>query len=90
MRGEQTNDEDEDGDRNLGPQPIAKLLEELGLSHHDVVEASTEQITHKMVSKAGKGRRLSRGVQVKILNAVNAASKQRFGLSELFNYVGRF
>lgn len=88
MRGELTNEEGEE-ERNLGPQPVARLLEELGLSHHDVVAASTEQITHKMVAKAGKGRRLSRKVQVKILNAVNAAAKQRFGLSELFNYTGR-
>jgi hypothetical protein len=77
-------------ERDLGEQPLFRLMAEKGLKSHDLVAASTEQITHKMVAKAGKGRRLSRGVQVKILNAVNAAAKQRFGLSELFNYVGRF
>jgi len=59
----------------LNPSP--KLLEELGLSRSRRRCGVHEQITHKMVAKAGKGRRLSRGVQVKILNAVNAASKQR-------------
>jgi hypothetical protein len=80
---------DGEEERNLGPQPIAQLLEALALSHHDLVAASTEQITHKMVAKAAKGRRLSRKVQVKVLNALNAAAKQRFALSELFNYSGR-
>jgi hypothetical protein len=88
MRGELTNDE-EDGERNLGPQPIAKLLEELGLSHHDVVAASPEQLTHKMVSKAGKGRRLTRNVQMKVLRALNAASGRQFVLADLFSYIGR-
>ncbi|MBU6300201.1 MAG: hypothetical protein KGS60_01495 [Verrucomicrobia bacterium] len=79
----------DDGDLNLGPQPIARLLADLSLSHHDLVAASTEQITHKMVARAAKGRRLSRKVQVKVLNALNAAAKQRFALSDLFNYAGR-
>jgi hypothetical protein len=87
MRGELTNDED-DEERNLGPQPVARLLEELKLSHHDVVAASTEQLTHKMVSKAGKGRRLTRNVQMKVLRAVNTASGQQFALNDLFNYTG--
>lgn len=79
----------DDDERNLGPQPIGRLLQDLSLSHHDVVSASTEQITHKMVAKAAKGRRLSRKVQVKILNALNTAARQRFALSDLFTYTGR-
>ncbi len=75
-------------DLNLGPQPVGRLLEELGLSHHDVVAASAEQITHKMVAKAAKGRRLTRNVQGKVLRAVNAASGRSFALSDLFTYSG--
>jgi hypothetical protein len=89
MRGELTND-DEDGERNLGPQPVARLLEELKLSHHDVVAASAEQLTHKMVSRASKGRRLTRNVQMKVLRALNAASGQQFSLPDLFTYTGHF
>jgi hypothetical protein len=73
-------------ERDLGPQPIAGLMEKHGLKAHDVVAASTEQITHKMVSRACKGRRLSRNVQLKILRALNAAAEQAYGLGDLFTY----
>jgi hypothetical protein len=75
-----------DIERNLGGQPIARLMQELGLKPHDLVAASTGQITHKMVSRACKGRRLTPRVQVKILNALNRASAKTCTLSDLFNY----
>ena len=71
---------------NLGPQPIIELLEKHKLSHHDLVAASTEQITHKMVSRACKGRKLSRRVQLKIRDALNAATEQTYKLMDLFTY----
>ena len=71
---------------NLGPQPIIELLEKHKLTHHDLVAASTEQITHKMVTRACKGRKLSRRVQLKIRNALNAASEQSYKLSDIFTY----
>ena len=71
---------------NLGPQPIVELLEKHNLSHHDLVAASTEQITHKMVNRACKGRKLSRRVQLKIRNALNAATEHSYKLSDLFTY----
>ena len=46
-------------DMNLGEQPIAKILEEYGLKTHDLVVASEVQMTHKMVQRAMKGRRLT-------------------------------
>jgi hypothetical protein len=79
-------DDANDPERNLGEQPIAGLLAELGLTPHDLVAASTEQITHKMVARARKGRRLSPHVQVKILNALNVASGRTYTLGDLFNY----
>ncbi len=75
-------------ERNLGPQPIAKLLETLGLKPHDLVAASTDQITHKMVSRACKGRRLTANVQAKVLRALNGAAGKDHQLSDLFNYRG--
>jgi hypothetical protein len=75
-----------DIERNLGEQPIARLMQELGLKPHDLVAASTEQITHKMVSRACKGRRLTPHVQTKLLNAVNRASGRTYVVSDLFNY----
>jgi len=72
--------------RDLGPQPIAKVMAELGLKAKDLVAASTEQITHKMVQRACKGRRLSPHVMTKVRNALNAAADAQFAYSDLFNY----
>jgi hypothetical protein len=73
-------------ERNLGEQPIANLLTVHQLKSHDLVTASPEQITHKMVSRACKGRRLTPHVQAKLLRALNIATGKTFALRELFNY----
>ena len=39
-------------ERNLGIQPIAKIMEKAGLKPHDLVSASDQQITHKMITRA--------------------------------------
>ncbi|MFZ0616245.1 MAG: hypothetical protein WAN16_07330 [Chthoniobacterales bacterium] len=75
-----------DQERDLGQQPLARLLTELGLKPHDLVAASTEQITHKMVQRGCKGRRLTRNVQGKLLRALNTASGNTYGLPDLFTY----
>lgn len=73
-------------DRNLGIQPIAKIMSDAGLKPHDLVSASDQQITHKMVTRACRGRRLTINTQIKILNALNNATGKNYGLSEVFNY----
>lgn len=73
-------------DRDLGPQPLAELMRHHGLSAHDLVAASTEQLTHKMVARACKGRRLTPNVQGKVLRALNAAAGREYALGELFTY----
>lgn len=75
-----------DIERNLGEQPIALIMENSGLKASDLVAASTEHITHKMVARACKGRRLTPNVQRKIRNALNTAADKEYLLSELFNY----
>ncbi|MCD6394091.1 MAG: hypothetical protein J7M40_11355 [Planctomycetes bacterium] len=75
-------------ERNLGEQPVLSIMVDHGLAGHDLVAASSDQITHKMVSRACKGRRLSRRVQLKILAALNAATEKEHSLSDLFNYPG--
>jgi len=77
---------DSKAERDLGEQPIARLMRELGLKPNDLVSNSTEQITHKMVSRAVKGRRLNPHVQRKILNALNKAAEKNYVLADLFNY----
>ena len=64
----------------------AVLMAERGLKPHDLVEASAEQITHKMVSKACKGRRLTPNVQGKVLRALNIVTGESYTLTDLFNY----
>lgn len=73
-------------ERNLGIQPIADLLQQLQLKTHDLVAASDEQLTHKMVSRAVKGRRLTRNTQLKVLRALNMAANADFETAQLFNY----
>lgn len=73
-------------ERNMGEQPVAKIMLEHGLKAHDLVAASTEQITHKMVSRACKGRRLTPNVQLKIRNALAQCTGRQLSLAELFTY----
>jgi hypothetical protein len=75
-----------DTERNMGAQPIADIMAQHNLKPHDVVAASSEQITHKMLSRACKGRRLTPNVQSKILRALNAATGRHYALSDLFTY----
>ena len=73
-------------ERNLGEQPVARIMAAAGLKPHDLVRASRVPLTHKMVSRACKGRLLTPNVQGKILDALNAATMKSYGLSDLFNY----
>ena len=73
-------------ERNFGSQPLLKIMNEFRLKSHDMVEISTEQITHKMVTRAIKGRRLTSNVQYKILRALNRATGNDYSLKDLFNY----
>jgi hypothetical protein len=75
-----------DQERNLGVQPIAAILAKRSLKSNDLVIASTEHITHKMVSRACKGRRLTPNVQGKILRALDKATGETFAMTDLFTY----
>ena len=77
----------EDFFRNYSIDETVALMDELELSAKDLVRASTEQLTHKMVQRARKGRRLNPHVMVKVRNAMSAASEREFTLTELFTYV---
>jgi len=73
-------------ERNLGEQPIAALMESLNLKPHDIVAASTVQMTHKMVARAMKGRRLTPNVKCKVRDALNLAGGTSHTVADLFNY----
>ncbi|MCF7837379.1 MAG: hypothetical protein K9N49_02000 [Candidatus Marinimicrobia bacterium] len=72
--------------RNLGPQPLAKLLAERGLKPADLVAAVPVGLTFKMLARACKGRRLTRHAQTTVLTAFNRAAGTNLALRELFTY----
>mgnify|MGYP001478947690 CR=1 FL=1 len=72
---------------DLGIQPLDALMTQNGLSNHALVAASTEQLSHKVVQKARKGRRLTARAKTKILNALHLAlPEKKFAHRDLFNY----
>lgn len=73
-------------DRNLGEQPLAALMVQHALKPHDVVSASERQMTHKMVTRAMKGRRLTANSKQKVLLAINLATGRSYKMTDLFNY----
>ena len=66
--------------RDLGQQPLARIMAEHGFKPNVLVINSTEQITHKMVSRAVKGRRLNLKIQYRLLNALNKAAAKQYHL----------
>ena len=73
-------------EKDLGLQPIAGFMIEHGLKPNDLVRNSTEQLTHKMVSRAAKGRRLTPKIKTKVLDALNKATGKEYSLKDIFNY----
>ncbi len=76
----------DDTARDFGPQPIADLMHQLHLKPHDLVEASTEQLTHKLVARAIKGRRLTSNSKGIVQRAMNQATGNVYKQAQLFNY----
>jgi len=77
--------EDQDT-RNFGEQPIAAIMSAAGLKAHDLVAASPVPMTHKMVARACKGRKLTPHTKAIVLNALQAATGKTFTFADLFNY----
>jgi hypothetical protein len=86
MIDDEDSDEEQGSEYDFGPQPIAEIMAKRKLKPHDLVAASTEQLTHKMVGRACKGRRLSRRVQLKVRNALNTVMEANYSLKDLFTY----
>ncbi len=77
-------------ERDFGPQPLATLLERWGLSHHDMVEVSPEQLTYKQVQRAAMGRKLTLKMKQKLARTLNFAIWGRFTNEEREEYVEYF
>ncbi|MHC4263068.1 MAG: hypothetical protein ACYSWX_11135 [Planctomycetota bacterium] len=72
--------------RDLGEQPLARLLDDAGLGAPQLVDASTDGLTHKQVQRARKGRRLTANVMGKVERAVSTALGREVARTELFDY----
>lgn len=77
---------DNERSRDLGEQPLASLMAARELKPKDLVIASTEQLTHKMVTRALKGRRLTAKAMGKVHRAMEHATSVTYSRHELFNY----
>ena len=70
-----------------GPQPLDALLTSLEYTNDDLVKSSSEQLTHKQVQKARRGKPVTANIKGKITRALNTfAGEERFTEKDLFNY----
>ena len=72
-----------------GQQPLDRFMNEADLKNNDLVKSSKEGLTHKQISKARKGRRITLRMQKKVLKAWNSLRDEGCELDDLFNYRGR-
>ena len=77
-------------ERDLGPQPLEEILKGWGLSHHELVEMSPEQLTHKQVQRASAGRKLTLKMKQKLARTLNFAVWGRLTNEEREQYVEYF
>ena len=76
-----------DTNRELGRQPLDELLTRFNLANADLVGASSEQLSFKVIQKGRTGRRLTPHAQKKILRALAALRPDHaWTLRDLFNY----
>ena len=58
-------------DRNHGPQPLDAILDHWGLTNAELVASAGEQLTHKQVQRARKGRQLTLRMMMKLTRLLN-------------------
>jgi len=57
--------------RDHGAQPLDGILQRWGLSNAQFVAAASEQLTHKQVQRARKGRQLTLHMMIKLTRILN-------------------
>ncbi len=58
-------------ERDLGVQPLDRMMSAWQIENHQMVEVSTEQLTHKQIQRARQGRRLTLKMMQKVTRALN-------------------
>jgi hypothetical protein len=77
-------------EREHGTQPLDGLMTAWGLGNHDLVDVSTEQLTHKQVQRARTGRTLTLKMMQKMTRALNVAIWYRLKNTERETYFEYF
>ena len=57
--------------RDHGLQPLDGLMVRWNIANHELVEVSAEQLNHKQVQRARKGRQLTLHLMQKLMRALN-------------------
>ena len=76
-----------DATRDHGLQPLDSLMTRWGLTNHQLVEESVEQLNHKQVQRARKGRQLTLHLMQKIARTLNESILRRLPKEERPNFV---
>ena len=87
----------QDATRDHGLQPLDGIMNRWGLTNHQLVQSSEEQLSHKQVQRARKGRQLTLHLMQKVTRTLNGAvlaklpKEERanftpYGHKHLFNY----
>lgn len=77
----------QDETRDHGLQPLDRLMNRWGLNNHQLVEASVEQLNHKQVQRARKGRQLTLHLMQKITRTLNDAVLAMLPKAECANFI---
>jgi hypothetical protein len=75
-----------DATRDHGPQPLDGLMTRWGITNHQLVEESIEQLNHKQVQRARKGRQLTLHLMQKVTRTLNDAILSRLPKGERANF----
>ena len=76
-----------DATRNHGLQPLDRLMTRWGLTNHELVAASTEQLNHKQVQRARHGRQLTLHLMQKLTRTLNEALLARLPKDQRAQFV---
>jgi hypothetical protein len=75
-----------DSTLEYGEQPIAQIMRDAGIKANDLVNASKIPMTHKMVARACKGRKLTSNTKNIVLVALQHVTGKTYSFADLFTY----
>jgi hypothetical protein len=76
----------QDATRDHGPQPLDGIMTRWEITNHQLVEESVEQLNHKQVQRARKGRQLTLHLMQKLTRTLNDAILSRLPKEERANF----